>query len=206
VVQAAYCRALTNGAALADGFSCIADIAASVQVPIVLMVTYNIVLRRGVERFCADAARAGVSGLLVPDLLVEDAEAVRAAAECHGLATVFLAGPDTSETRLVRIAHAATGFVYLIRRRGITGTGGAADNLEQRIAVLRGCSDVPVAVGFGITTPDDVREVGQIADGVIVGSVLLSVAPDVNAVSALTRSFARARTPSAAAPTSAVPA
>jgi tryptophan synthase alpha chain len=178
VIQAAYTRALAAGASTAATLACAGTVARETDAPVVLMVALNCVLAYGTERFCADAAAAGVAGLLVPDLLVEDAGPLRQAARNAGLGTVFLVGPDSGSDRVAAAVAASTGFAYLLRRRGITGEGaGAAGvDLARRIRDAREAGPAPIAVGFGITTPQDAAEVAGIADGVIVGSVLVDAA------------------------------
>lgn len=190
VIQAAYARALKGDATVDGCFDCIQEITSGLHVPIMLMVAWNLVLARGVERFCEEAAAVGASALLVPDLLIEDATALNLAAHVHDLATVFLVGPDSDEKRVRRIAQLSTGFVYLVRRRGVTGVGVGADDLEARVAKVRSFSSIPVAVGFGIASAEDVREVARVADGVIVGSAFVQIAPDIAAVRGLARAMA----------------
>jgi tryptophan synthase alpha chain len=178
VIQAAYTRALAAGATTAGTLACARAVAETTDAPVVLMVALNCVLAYGTERYCAHAAAAGVAGLLVPDLLVEDADELRHAAAAAGLGTVFLVGPDSSAQRVAAAVAASTGFAYLIRRRGITGAaaGTRGVDLARRIRDARQAGTAPIAVGFGITTPDDAAEVAGIADGVIVGSVLVETA------------------------------
>jgi tryptophan synthase alpha chain len=176
VIQAAYTRALAGGASTAGTLACAASVAEATGAPVVLMVALNCVLAYGTERFCHDAALASVSGLLVPDLPVDDAADLKDAARRAGVATVFLAGPDSPPDRVAAAAAASTGFVYLMRRRGITGAGPGAVDLRHRVEVARAAATAPVAVGFGIATPADAAEMADLADGVIVGSVLVEAA------------------------------
>jgi tryptophan synthase alpha chain len=176
VIQAAYTRALAAGATTAGTLECAGRVARGTGAPVVIMVGLNCVLAHGLDRYCADAAAAGASGLLVPDLPVDDADPLRDAAAAAGLGTVFLVAPDTAPDRMERAAAASTGFVYLLRRRGITGSGDAAVDLEGRVARLRDAGTAPVAVGFGVATRADAAKVAGAADGVIVGSVLVQAA------------------------------
>lgn len=176
VIQAAYTRALSHGSTTAATLACAREVARETGAPVVLMVAYNCVLATGEEAFCRAAADAGVSGILVPDLPLEDADTMRAAAAAHGLGTVFLVAPDSGPRRVAAAAAASTGFVYLVRRRGITGSGEGGVDLPRRVAEARRDGSVPVAVGFGIGTPADVAEVAAEADGVIVGSALVQAA------------------------------
>jgi tryptophan synthase alpha chain len=176
VIQAAYSRALANGAATARTLTCAGRVAEATGAAVVLMVAYNCVLAYGIDRYCHDAAAAGVSGLLVPDLPVDDAGELRSAAAAAGLGTVFLVGPDSGSRRVAAVAAAATGFVYLLRRRGITGAGAGEFDLGPRVAEARAAGPAPVAVGFGIATPGEAAAVAALADGVIVGSALVAAA------------------------------
>jgi tryptophan synthase alpha chain len=176
VIQAAYTRALANGAATARTLTCAGRVAEATGAAVVLMVAYNCVLAYGIDRYCHDAAAAGVSGLLAPDLPVDDAGELRSAAAAAGLGTVFLVGPDSGSRRVAAVAAAATGFVYLLRRRGITGAGAGEFDLGPRVAEARAAGPAPVAVGFGIATPGEAAAVAALADGVIVGSALVAAA------------------------------
>lgn len=176
VIQAAYTRALAAGATTAGALECAGRIAKETGAPVVLMTSLNCVLAHGLERYCAAAAAAGVSGILVPDLPIEDAGPLREAAAATGLGTVFLVAPDTPADRTERLAAASTGFVYLLRRRGVTGVGGGAVELADRVARLREAGTVPVAVGFGVATRADAAEIADTADGIIVGSALVRAA------------------------------
>jgi tryptophan synthase alpha chain len=176
IIQAAYTRALAGGATTAGTLSCAAGVAAATGVPIVLMVAVNCVLARGVEHFCREAAAAGVSGLLVPDLPVEDSHELRDAADRAGLAMVFLVGPDSGEDRTAAATAASTGFVYVVRRRGVTGAGPGSGDLAGRLERTRAAGSTPVVVGFGVATPADVAELAGLADGIVVGSALVRAA------------------------------
>lgn len=176
VIQAAYTRALAGGSTTAATLACAARVASETGAPVVLMVAYNCVLASGEDAFCRAAAEAEVSGILVPDLPLEDADTLRSVAEAHGLGTVFLVAPDSGPERVAAAAAASTGFVYLVRRRGITGSGEGGVDLPRRVAAARAAGSVPVAVGFGISRPEDVAEVAGEADGVIVGSALVQAA------------------------------
>jgi tryptophan synthase alpha chain len=176
VIQAAYTRALAGGASTARTIQCAASVVEATGAPVVLMVALNCVLAYGLDRYCREAAAAGVSGVLIPDLPVDDAAELRAAAAGEGVATVFLAGPDSPPERIAAAAAASTGFVYVMRRRGITGAGPGAVALRRRVEEARSATTAPVAVGFGIATPAHAAELADMADGVIVGSALVDAA------------------------------
>ena len=145
-----------------------------VNTPVMMMGYYNPILAYGQEAFVRDAAAAGVDGFLVPDLPIEEADELDTLAEQHGLALIYFLAPTSNADRIARTAEKANGFIYLVSITGITGTKEAVVNdLESLIATIRQKTDVPVAVGFGINTPEKASNMGEIADGVIVGTALV---------------------------------
>jgi tryptophan synthase alpha chain len=176
VIHAAATRALAAGATLHGILQAAARMAE--RLPVVLMCYANPLLARGVERSADELARAGASGLIVPDLPYEEADAVRAACEANGLALVPLIAPTTPEDRLAEIARRARGFIYTVSLTGTTGERTSLqDSLAPVIARAKAHSPVPVAVGFGISTPDQAAAAAAAgADGVIVGSRLVRAA------------------------------
>ncbi|HLY02163.1 MAG TPA: tryptophan synthase subunit alpha [Candidatus Cybelea sp.] len=157
--------------------------------PIVLFTYYNPVYQFGVEQFAREAAAAGTAGAIVPDVALEESAALRSALAAHGLAMPLLVAPSTPHERAVRIADAATGFVYVVSRLGVTGAGYAPDfaPLRRQLASLRDVTKKPLAVGFGVSRPKDVRDVGQFADAVVVGSALIDSYAGTRAQEAATR-------------------
>lgn len=149
--------------------------AAGVTVPIVCMGYVNPLLAYGLERFCEDAAAAGLDGVIIPDVPLEAAAQLQAAAARTGLGVTFLATPLTSDRRIAELGSASTGFLYAVATTGTTGvrTAVAATTLELLERAQRHAGDAPVAVGFGISTPAHVAAVASHADGVIVGSALV---------------------------------
>jgi tryptophan synthase alpha chain len=149
----------------------------AVRVPVVLMVYANIVLTAGASAFAMRAASAGAAGLIVPDLPHDEADEVRAACDSEGLALVPLVAPTTTPERIASIGADARGFVYTV---SLTGTTGERDELPEGLAEtverVRASTEVPVAVGFGISTPEQARTVAELADGVIVGSRVVRAA------------------------------
>ncbi|MGC2633247.1 MAG: tryptophan synthase subunit alpha [Candidatus Cybelea sp.] len=143
--------------------------------PIVLFTYYNPVYQFGVDRFAREATAAGVAGAIVPDVALDESAELRAALEAQGLMMPLLVAPSTPQQRAARIVAAATGFVYVVSRLGVTGTGYALDfgALRRQLASLRELTDKPLAVGFGLSRPQDVRNVRTLADGVVVGSALI---------------------------------
>jgi len=142
--------------------------------PTIIMTYLNPLLAYGTEAFLQRSAQAGVQGLLLTDLPPEDGGALLARAADHGIASVLLVSPTTSEERLQRIASLATGFLYCIAVRGITGARPVTtDDARQTVSRLRAYTHLPVVVGFGISTPEHVRRTCEFADGVVVGSALV---------------------------------
>jgi tryptophan synthase alpha chain len=175
VIHAAATAALAAGAT-PHGVLAVCERLA-VKVPVVLMVYANIVLTAGASAFALRAASAGASGLIVPDLPHDEADEVRAACDSEGLALVPLVAPTTTPERIAAIGADARGFVYTV---SLTGTTGERDRLPEGLADtverVRTSTDVPVAVGFGISTPEHARKVAEVADGVIVGSRVVRAA------------------------------
>jgi tryptophan synthase alpha chain len=165
------------------------------RVPVVLLVYVNVVMSAGAESFALRAAAAGASGLIVPDLPHDEAHEVRAACDAEGLALVPLVAPTSTPERVAAIGADARGFVYTV---SVTGTTGERADLAPRLAKtvegVRGATEVPVAVGFGISTAAQAREVGELADGVVVGSrvVRASAEGGPGAVGALIEDLAEA--------------
>jgi tryptophan synthase alpha chain len=145
------------------------------DVPLVLMGYMNPIVRMGVDAFVARSAEVGVDGFIVPDLPLEEAETLGAAAAARGLALVLLAAPTTPPDRLRTIGSRTRGFLYFVSITGITGARAALPaDLPARLDAVRAASKAPVAVGFGISTPEQARALAEHADGVVVGSALVA--------------------------------
>ena len=174
-IAAAAQRALDRGTRLTDVFALVRRSSAAGNAPIVLFTYFNPIYTYGIERFVSEAADAGAAGAIVPDVALEESAALREALGARGLSMPLLVAPSTPMERAARIADAASGFVYVVSRLGVTGAGSAqnASWLEQRISALRAVTGKPLAVGFGISRPEHARAVATIADGVIVGSALI---------------------------------
>ena len=175
VIHAAGTAALSAGATPHSVLGACERLA--VRVPVVLMVYANIVLTAGASAFALRAASAGASGLIVPDLPHDEAGEVRAACDAEGLALVPLVAPTTTPERIAEIGADARGFVYTV---SLTGTTGERDKLpvglKETVERVRASTSVPVAVGFGISTPEHARAVAEVADGVIVGTRIVRAA------------------------------
>ncbi|HEX3437114.1 MAG TPA: tryptophan synthase subunit alpha [Pseudacidobacterium sp.] len=177
VIQRASERAVQNGTRLADVLALAADLRRQrPEAGLVIFSYYNPVLRFGLERFCETAEKAGVDGVLITDMIVEEADAYLKQLSAHHLAPIFLAAPTSPDERLQRIAQASQGFVYAISRTGITGTQQQlASDAEQLVKRLRNFTDLPIAVGFGISNAEHVAAVGEFADAAVVGSALVAI-------------------------------
>jgi len=177
--QLAAQRALEGGMTAARVFELVRRIREFSQVPIVFYTYYNLVFSNGVEAYVRAAKEAGVDGMLTLDLPPEEAADVQAACAKHGVKTVFIVAPTTPAERLPKIGAAATGFIYYVSREGVTGVRDqVAVNIPEAVARISQYTDLPVVVGFGISTREQVRQVARSADGVVVGSALVNVIRD----------------------------
>lgn len=176
VIQRASERAVKNGTRLQDVIALAADLRRKRPRAGLIVFTYcNPVLRFGLENFCAAAEKAGIDGVLLTDMIVEEAGEYLEAMHRHHLAPVFLAAPTSPDERLEKIAAASQGFVYAISRTGITGAQRSlADDAEHLVRRLRRFTNLPIAVGFGISTPEQFAAVGEFADAAAIGSALVA--------------------------------
>jgi len=175
-IQAAGHRALARGASVPRVLETLQEIRRRSQIPVVLMTYFNPVLRYGVERFARDAARAGADGVIQTDLTPEEAGPWIAAARAHALDTVFLLAPTSTPGRIGVVCRIATGFVYCVSRTGVTGArDDVPADLRNFVQRVRQATDLPLCVGFGISRPEQVARIGEFADGVVVGSALVSL-------------------------------
>jgi len=176
VIQRASERAVRNGTRLSDVLALAADLRRKCPHTGLIVFSYlNPILRYGLEKFGAAAEQAGVDGVLVTDMIVEEASDYLDAMHRHQLAPIFLAAPTSPDTRLERIAAASQGFIYAISRTGITGTRASLESdAEQLVRRLRRFTKLPIAVGFGISNPEHFAAVGEFADAAVVGSALVA--------------------------------
>lgn len=174
-IQAACERALAHGTSLHDVLDMVRRFRqTNTDTPVVLMGYLNPIDRIGIEAFAEQARAAGVDGVLVVDLSTDEAPEVLPALRAQQLDTVCLIAPTTSDTRMAQISANSSGYVYYVSFKGVTGSDGIdLAALEQQIARVRGRSDLPIAVGFGVRTPEIAAAVSRLADGVIVGSALV---------------------------------
>jgi tryptophan synthase alpha chain len=174
VIQASYVRALAAGFTLERFFDVGRAATARLRMPILPMASYSLIFRRGIEKFVADTAGAGFAGLVVPDLPLEESDPLDDAMRRARLALVRLVTPTTPPDRAEEIARRSTGFLYCVSLAGVTGARtDLPAGLIERVRWLRSRTDVPILVGFGISTPEQARAVAAVADGVIVGSAVV---------------------------------
>ena len=176
VIQRASERAVAHGTTLADVLALAKELReARANAGLVIFSYYNPILRFGLERFCAAAEAAGVDGVLVTDMIVEEADEYLIHLEQHNLAPIFLAAPTSPDERLKRIAAVSKGFVYAISRVGITGAQQSlAADAELLVKRLRRYTELPIAVGFGVSNAEQFAAVGEFADAAVVGSALVA--------------------------------
>jgi tryptophan synthase alpha chain len=171
--QRALARGLAAGASLSAILALVTELRKETEIPLILFGYYNPIMRYGCEQLCADAAEAGIDGILAVDLPPEESAGLARPARAAGLDLIYLLAPTTPIERSRKIAKAASGFLYYVSVMGVTGARTAlAAELERRVRELRTVTDLPIGVGFGISTPEQAREVAAFADAVVVGSAL----------------------------------
>jgi tryptophan synthase alpha chain len=174
VIQASYTRALAKKIKLADIFAMLGRVSREVKMPLVTMVSYAIIYRHGLEKYVADAKAAGVSGAIVPDLLVEESADLAKICQAADFSLIQLVTPTTPRERAVRIANSSTGFLYYVSVTGITGERTELPpSLLENVAWLRTQTKLPICIGFGISQPEHVKLLAPVADGLIVGSAIV---------------------------------
>ncbi|MDA3901878.1 MAG: tryptophan synthase subunit alpha [Desulfuromusa sp.] len=175
-IQAASERALATGTTLAGVLKLVADVRKDTQIPLILMGYYNPVFCYGAERFARDAAAAGVDALLLVDLPPEETGEISVVMRESKIDLITLLAPTTPRERMKRLAAAAEGYLYYVSMTGVTGAQKISpEDIRVAVEELKKMTDVPVGVGFGITTAEDARAVGAFADGVVVGSALVNI-------------------------------
>lgn len=203
-IQKADIRSLSNGMTVKKALEFIKQIKVHRDIPIGLLMYYNLVYQYGTEKFFADFHEAGVNSVLIADLSIDDADEVAEPARKTGLDTVFMVTPNTQAERMKLIASQTTGFIYTVSVLGVTGSRNElSDAVEGLVKKIKGVTDVPVCVGFGISKPEHAKTVAAAgADGVIIGSKIVSLIEEnlgdkdktVTAVSEFVKSVARALT------------
>jgi tryptophan synthase alpha chain len=192
-IQRASEAALRQGITTPEVFALLATLRQASDKPLVLMTYYNPILcyPSGEAGFVADAKTAGIDGLILPDLPPDEGESLISAARQHGLATIFLVAPTSTEARLRVVTQACRGFVYAVSVTGVTGARAEAlGEVPTLIQRTRAVTDLPIAVGFGVASAESARAVAAVADGVVVGSALIHALERGNEVLALARAIA----------------
>lgn len=175
-IQAASERALKKGTTLGDVLDLVRDIRKVSEIPIILFGYYNPIFIYGVKRFAKDAKDAGADGVLVVDLPPEEAQELKVHTDRNGLDLIFLLTPTSDDSRMRLVAEMASGFIYYVSVAGITGARKElSDTIQKYVKKVRQFTPLPVGVGFGISTPQQVMEVSRYADAVIVGSAIVKV-------------------------------
>ncbi len=180
-IQKAAQRALGEGVTLGKVIGFVASLRKTTQIPIVLMTYYNLIFRYGEERFVREAYAAGVDGIIVPDLPPDEGGLLLSFSKKTGFDVIFLVAPTSTDERISKVAKASRGFIYYVSITGITGSKLTMDaSIGSHIAKIRQISRKPVAVGFGIATPQEASEIAKIADGVIIGSAIVKRVEDAD--------------------------
>ena len=173
-IQSSFTRALAGGTTARAALGMVEQLRRESRIPIVAMVSYSVVGKIGVSKFARLTAEAGVDGMIVPDLPVEEAGELIREARALDLCTIFLAAPTTTPQRAKLIARHSTGFIYYISVAGTTGARASLPaDMREKITALKSLTRKPVALGFGVSTPEQAAVVGKVADGVIVGSAIM---------------------------------
>lgn len=174
VIQASYQRALDNGFRLKDVFDLGSQAGPDLQTPLVTMVSYSIITRVGLQDYVNQAKAAGYSGAIVPDLLVEEAEPLAKICQAADFSLIQLVTPTTPRERQIRIAETSSGFLYYVSVTGITGERSKLPtDLVENVTWLRGQTELPICIGFGISGPETAARLAPVADGLIVGSAVV---------------------------------
>lgn len=175
-IQAASYRALKKGASLAKIFRLAGSIRRSTEIPLIFMTYYNPILKYGLSRFFESCKRSGVDGVIIPDIPVEESGEVVRLGRKAGVCAIFLVAPTSTKDRIRYIVRRSTGFVYYVSSTGVTGTRkNLSGDIMKNVRVIRSMTSRPVAVGFGVSDPEQARQVARAADGVIVGSAIVKL-------------------------------
>jgi tryptophan synthase alpha chain len=175
-VQRTSQAALRHGVTLADAVAMVRRLRKQhgVSIPILFMGYFNPMLQYGLEKLARDSAAAGVDGYIVPDLPAEESDELLAVCRRHGLDLVFLLAPTSTDERIAAVADRASGFIYCVSLAGVTGQRTALPDFHDYLARVRARTDLPLAIGFGVSTPEHVRQVGEVADGAVVASAMIN--------------------------------
>jgi tryptophan synthase alpha chain len=175
-IQKASYSALKNGVTPKVCLEIARELSHKVDIPLLFMTYYNPVFSYGLEAFCHDCGNSGISGLIIPDLPPDEGSALETATTENGIDLVYLLSPSSSEERITLVAQRSRGFIYLVSITGVTGTRNSLPpDLETFVARVRKSAQQPLCVGFGISTPEQAKQVAQLADGVIIGSRIIQL-------------------------------
>lgn len=192
-IQRAHERALQNGITLRRVLAFVKGIRRTTQIPVVLMTYYNPVFKFGVEVFVKKAVEAGVDGVIVPDLIPDEADELINAARKHNLDTIFLLAPTSTQDRIKKVTRASTGFIYYVSITGITGGKlSVGRSMKDTLSLTKKSSIKPVVVGFGISKPDEASKVAGLADGVVVGSAIVKLISQGKGIDKFVKSLRKA--------------
>lgn len=192
-IQRASERSLQHGTTLRKVLALVKEIRKHSQIPLILMTYYNPVFKFGIQRFVKEAVSAGVDGTIIPDLIPDEADDFISTAKQHGLDTIFLLAPTSTQERIRKVSKASNGFIYYVSITGITGSklamGTAMKNTLNSIKTL---SKKPVAVGFGISNPEEASAAARLADGIIIGSAIVKLIAEGKGINKFVRSIRKA--------------
>jgi len=175
-IQLAAERSLQKGTTLRKVLHLVKEIRKSSDIPIILMTYYNLVFKYGIKSFIENAVHSGVDGVIIPDLIPDEADEFIALSRTHGLDTIFLLAPTSTEQRIKIVSKATSGFLYYVSMTGITGSSlSMGSEMKRTLNAVKEASSKPVAVGFGISNPKEASEVAKMADGVIIGSAIVKL-------------------------------
>lgn len=175
-IQRSSIRALKHNTSIRNVIRLVSEVREETQIPIVLMGYYNPIYKYGVKKFVKVAVSAGIDGVIIADLPPEEASELIEQARQNGLSTIFLIAPTSTAERVKIISSASTGYIYCVSTTGVTGVRDEiSDMLAPTVSLIRQFTDKPVAVGFGVSTPDQAYEVAKLADGVIIGSAIVNI-------------------------------
>ncbi len=192
-IQRASERALAQGVTLRKVLALVREIRQDTEIPLILMTYYNPVFKYGIEAFVRDAATIGVDGIIIPDLIPDEAGDFISSARKYRLDTIFLLAPTSTEERIKKVAKASTGFIYYVSLTGITGSQLFIDNpMKENLSLIKKICRAPVAVGFGISGPNEASAVAELADGVIVGSAIVRLIAEGKDIKGFVRSIREA--------------
>lgn len=192
-IQRASERALKQGVTLKKVLRLLRQIRQGSSIPLILMTYYNPVFRYGIEPFVRDAVKAGIDGVIVPDLIPDEAEDFIKIAKTYHLDTIFLLAPTSTQDRIRKVIKVSSGFIYYVSITGITGARLAINrSMKDTLELIKAATDKPIAVGFGVSNPAEAHKVASLADGVIIGSAIVRLISEGKDIKAFVKSLRRA--------------